>query len=165
MAVIGLRIVRINPEGAIKKLKKHALLLLAIWVCLVPAFAYVYAALGGNVPALARVTEGAGFQCFFGALVFLMLFFVYLTFYYVVDRSITTRMMIEIERSPGKGLDFGELTRNYDIDTKYKNELQGMLDGGFIRKEGEYYVNTGKGAAVAAATAWYKKTFRLGKGG
>jgi hypothetical protein len=97
--------------------------------------------------------------------VFLALFFVYLTFYYVVDRSVSTRIMIEIDNTKDKRLKFEDLKAVYKPDTKYANELKGMAEGGFVRQDGLYYYNTPKGAAVGRLTAFYKKVFRLGKGG
>lgn len=94
-----------------------------------------------------------------------MLFFIYLTFYYVVDRSVSTRIMMEIENASEKRLSFEDIKKVYDVDTKYINELTGMEQGGFIKKDGEYYSNTSKGRVVAIVTAWYKKAFRLGEGG
>jgi len=105
------------------------------------------------------------FLFIYGIVLFLIFFFIYLTFYYVVDRSVSSRLMIEIDNAPGKKLTFDQIKSVYDEDTKYANEIQGMLDGGFIREKEGYYSCTPKGLIFAGCASWYKKAFRLGKGG
>jgi len=162
--LIASGLVRIDPDKSILKLKRHWQILLIVWAALLPLFIYL-SGVFNSCGMIARIGQSAWFFGMAGITFLGMLFFVYLTFYYVVDRSITTRLMMEIERSPEKRLTFEEITKVYDLDTKYRNEIQGIVDGGFMRREGEYFVNTPKGAAVAGITSWYKKVFKLGPGG
>lgn len=89
----------------------------------------------------------------------------YLTVYYVVDRSVSSRLMIEIENSPQTKLTLQEIKKFYDPDAKYSNEIKGMCEGGFIKKEGEYFSNSLKASIFAQCAIWYKKIFKLGEGG
>ncbi|MDD5440512.1 MAG: hypothetical protein PHS37_10050 [Candidatus Omnitrophica bacterium] len=162
--VIRSGIIPIDPDSSIRKLKRHWQILLAVWILLLPLFLYCRAYLYAN-GCLAALDRSVWCVALAGSAFVAMLFFVYLTFYYVVDRSITTRLMMEIDRSPDKKLTFEEIVRVYDLDTKSRNEIQGIVDGGFMRREGDYYVNTAKGVLVARITAWYKKAFKLGPGG
>jgi len=156
--------IKVDPEWAIRKLKVHAKCLLTVWIILLPVFFILFDRIGAAYFA-AHAGRTALFYYLYGALILLTLFFVYLTFYYVVDRSVSTRLMIEIDDSPAKKLSFREILVAYDVNTKYENEVKGMVEGGFVKKDGEYYSNTQKGRMVAVITRAYKRIFRLGKGG
>ena len=162
--LFGTGIVKINPNWSLKKLKRHAELLMVIWLASIPVYVFLYRMLD-NYEVLTLINKTEGFQVFYYLILFIMFFFIYLIFYYVVDRSVSTRIMLEIDASPEKRLTFEEIKAVYDLNTKYLNELQGMINGGFIKKDGEYYFNAPKGTIIARATIWYKKVFRLGKGG
>jgi len=164
--IIGSGIIKINPEWCIKKLKRHAQLLMVIWLLCLPAFIYLF----GLLRDTDIINKAAGdhdliLNYLYGIIIFACLFFVYLTFYYVVDRSVSSRLMIEIDRSRDKRMSFEDIKKVYDLETKYDNELNGMVEGGFMRKDGDYYYNTVKGRFVARCTDLYKRAFRLGKGG
>jgi len=163
LMIISTGMIKINPEWCIKKLKHHAQLLLVIWIMCLPLFLKLDSVFKYSFGEI--IPEGNIFYLSYGILFFLMAFFIYLTFYYVVDRSVSTRLMIEIDNSQEKKLGFEEIMKVYNLDTKYINELQGMIDGGFVEKKGQYYSNTLKGTLVAKCTAFYKHLFRLGKGG
>lgn len=161
--LINLGIIKINPDWCIRKLKRHGQLLLVIWIILLPVFYKLFNLLGEI--RITEFTSAILFHYINGILLLTMFFFLYLTVYYVIDRSVSTRIMMEIEASPDKKLMFGGLKEVYDVDTKYRNELQGMIDGGFVKKDGDYYINTPKGMIVGRVTGAYKKLLRLGKGG
>ncbi len=98
-------------------------------------------------------------------LIFAPLFFIYMTFYFAMDRSVQERMMIELDSAPEQELDFEGILRVYDPDTKFRNEIDGMLDEGFLRVEGESYVMTPKGQLYARLARWAKRVLHLGEGG
>ncbi len=149
-------------EHPIRKLLWHGKLLSLIWLAVFPFFLAACLIYGRRI----IVTEKSVFiHFFYGVTFFAMLFFIYLTFYYIVDRSVSSRIMIEIENTPGKKLTFDELRNVYKADIKYENELKGMAEGGFVVKEDGFYRNTFKGALVAKIAGGYKKIFKLGKGG
>jgi hypothetical protein len=97
---------------------------------------------------------------------FFSFFFIYLTFYYILDRSVSSRMMMEIETSPGKKLTVKEMKERYGIDQKYSINLEGMMQGKFIKKDdsGKFFC-TAKGAFVANVSSFFKKALKLGVGG
>jgi len=110
-------------------------------------------------------SEGPIAYLVYGLMLFFYLFLLYLTFYYVIDRSVSSRIMIEIEKSQAKEMRFEELIRIYSIDTKYKDQIDGMLGGGFIKEEAGKYKCTLKGFLVAKVAYFFKKMLRLGVGG
>lgn len=150
-----------------RKLLYHALALGAIWLLMLPLFFLAARLLDGKgFFLLAQGSSAARALCFaYGALVLGMFFFLYLAAYYVVDRSVSSRMMIEIERSSKRRLTLDQLKAVYHIDTKYRDELDGAMQGGFVRKVGERYRCTAKGALLAAAARVAKRVLKLGPGG
>ena len=89
----------------------------------------------------------------------------YLTFYYFVDRSVSATLLEIIEKSPPEGLTSGDVKRIYDTERKYQRELNGMLEGRFIIKEGNYYRNSLKGRIYARIARLTKSLLKLGPGG
>lgn len=163
--VIAFGIIKIRFDFRMHKYVKHLRLLIAIWVLGLPVFMVLYNS--GFLERLAGLFSGwtGVFNFSYGMLFFAALLFYYLAVYYIVDRSVSSRLMIEIERSPGKRLTLGQIRGIYDVETKYNNELKGMLEGGFIRKEGDVYKAALKGILVGMIAGCYKRVFRLGKGG
>lgn len=100
-----------------------------------------------------------------GLMLYVFLFLGYCQFYFIVDRSISVRIMIEIENSRGKRLSEGEIFDVYPFDGILRRRLEHMLYGGYLREESGYYVNTRKGRAQALVFRFLKDFLRLGKGG
>lgn len=114
------------------------------------------------------------FSFFYGVFLYICLSFLYLIFYFIVDRSVSATIMIKIEGSPEKGLTLKEIEEVYNIDKKYLDELKGMLQGGFITNPvaaglvpaiGGYFTNTVKGRLYARVARFLKGYFKLGPGG
>lgn len=101
----------------------------------------------------------------YGIVFFTILCFMYLTFYYDADRSVSATILEIIENSPRKRLTSDEIKQIYNIEAKYQSELKGMLDGGFIIKESGYYRNTLKGHLYSQIARFMKRYLKLGSGG
>jgi len=101
----------------------------------------------------------------YGITLFFYLFFTYLTFYYIVDRSVSSKIMIELEKAPKKEMDFSELIKTYSLEKKYTDQINGMLEGGFIVEVDKRYRCTTKGLLVATIARFFKEMLRLGRGG
>ncbi|MBN1353327.1 MAG: hypothetical protein JW994_01475 [Candidatus Omnitrophica bacterium] len=162
-AYLGL--VKTEHGHPIRKLIYHWKLLFAVSIALLPVFLGLFYFMEKKGGFFNILESSLMCQYLYGLFFFAMLFFLYLSVYYVFDRSVSSRIMIEIENSPGKKLTFEQLKAAYDADTKYLNELKGMMEGGFVSKYGSYYRNTIKGAMVGKLASFYKRIFRLGKGG
>lgn len=100
-----------------------------------------------------------------GFFLYIFLFLGYCQFYFIVDRSISVRVMMEIENSGGEGRGFEELKRLYSFDYILSRRLDHMVYGGYLEKEGERYLNTAKGHVIASLFAFLKDFLRLGPGG
>jgi hypothetical protein len=110
-----------------------------------------------------RISNAINFVA--GLMLYVFLWLGYCQFYFIVDRSISVRVMIELENSPAKKLTYDEIKACYTFDYILTRRLGHMVDGGYLRKEGDYYVNTGKGRAEGRAFRFLKDYLRLGEGG
>ena len=80
-----------------------------------------------------------------GAFLHLFLCYFYLHLIQVIDRSLSTRIMLEIENSPKKRLTLGDIKKLYSIDKKVSDELEDLVIMGRLNKESNFYSITPKG--------------------
>lgn len=80
-----------------------------------------------------------------GAFLHFFLFYFYLHLIQIIDRTPTARIMIEIERSPGKKLSLEQLKELYSIDKKISNEIEDMVFLRYLKKENDFYGITPRG--------------------
>ena len=83
--------------------------------------------------------NGAFLHFFFG--------YFYLHFIQIIDRTPTTRIMIEINNSTNKKLSLDEIKSLYSIDKKVSDELDDMVILGRLEKRQDCYSITPKGKA------------------
>ena len=100
-----------------------------------------------------------------GLMLYVFLFLGYCQFYFIVDRSISVRVMIEIEDSPVKKLTFEEIERIYNFNTILSRRIEHMKYGKYIVDDKGYYINTKKGKFEAKVFRFLKEFLRLGPGG
>lgn len=154
-------------ESAIRKLFYHAKVLGGILFLMLPVFFIIrWSAAKSGMDIF--IEESGYLNAVYGAhaiLLFWCLFFFYLTIYYGFDRSVSSRIMIEIEKPPEKELSFEDILKVYDTEDKYRNIIEGMIQGGFVKEESGRYICTSKGAIVAGIARLFKKLMKLGPGG
>lgn len=100
-----------------------------------------------------------------GLMLYIFLFLGYCQFYFIVDRSISVRVMIEIDKNPDKKLTFDDIMRVYSFNGILSRRLEHMVEGKYLVKDGEYYVNTEKGRLEALCFRFIKEFLQLGPGG
>lgn len=100
-----------------------------------------------------------------GLMFYVFLFLGYCQFYFIVDRSISVRIMIELENSPKKQLTVEEIKKVYDFDRVLSRRLKHMVDGKYIIENSSYYKNTKKGRMEARIFKFLKEYLNLGPGG
>lgn len=96
---------------------------------------------------------------------YLLFFFVYANIYFVIDRSISIRVMIELQRNPEKGLSKEELLQYYNGNHVFDRRLDHMVEGNFVSLVNGRYVNTKMGSVFARVCKFGKKFLNLGSGG
>lgn len=167
LAVSCFKKIRSTEEQLIFELTRQAKLISAIWIS---AF-LIYVLLFFMTPEIITTAVNKlndswliiGFG--YGIIIYLFLSFMYLTIYYLVDRSVSATLLEIIDNAALKKLTIDEVKRIYDVDKKYQSELKGMLDGGFIITEADYYKNSLKGRLYALAAKFIKGILKLGPGG
>ena len=89
----------------------------------------------------------------------------YLSVYYLIDRSVSSTLLEIIENSPEGKLSAKQIKQIYGIENKYHSELKGMREGGFITEKSGCYRNSLKGRLYARLAWLIKIIFKLGPGG
>ncbi len=99
-----------------------------------------------------------------GGGLFFYFFFYYAYFHQVIifDRSVTPRIMMEIDQSTCRRITVDELKKKYSLEEKFKKELDDMDHMGRMRVAGEYYYNTPKGKAHADMMMWLRNYLHIG---
>ena len=98
-------------------------------------------------------------------LMFSFMFIGYCMFYFLVDRSFSGRIMIEVEAAPKPGLRPQDIAARYSIEMVLQRRLNEMLEIGRIVETDGRYRNTVKGQSAAAKFAFVKRFLQLGEGG
>lgn len=96
-----------------------------------------------------------------GAFLHFVFFYSYLHLIQVIDRSPTTRIMVEIEGSAQKKLNLEQIKQLYSIDRKITNELEDMVVLGYLSKESSLYANTRKGKIYTKIFRFIRNYLRL----
>lgn len=91
------------------------------------------------------------------------LFLGYLEFYFTADRSITTRMLILLEKSPN-GMTEAEMISVYEPAGLIRRRFSDMVYGRYMTFDGRRYHVTDKGRRVAKLYEWVIDRLNL-KGG
>ncbi|OGX15644.1 MAG: hypothetical protein A2166_02620 [Omnitrophica WOR_2 bacterium RBG_13_41_10] len=158
---------RAPDEPVIFELSRQMKLLMWIWGILLLPFMFLFFFPPSAIIVLANRLNSviAKIDFSYGIIIYLFLAFIYLTLYYLVNRSVSATILELIETSQNKRLSVSEIKQRYDIENKYQSELKGMLEGGFITQESQYYSNTLKGKIFAAIASFMKQQLKLGAGG
>lgn len=109
--------------------------------------------------AAARVAAYAN-----GAVLYIFLFFSYAQVYFLIDRSISARIITEMLLAGGSATE-EEIRRRYNPDALQRRRLRDMIYGGHVKEERGNYVLTPKGLLFAKIFHWSKKLLHLYPGG
>jgi hypothetical protein len=167
LAISVFRKGRRSGEPVIFELARQFKLTLAIWFFASVLYAYLFfrppQLIADLASGISRREPLAGYV--YGIILYLFLCFVYLTVYYLFDRSVSSTLLEIIENSPEGKLDARQIKEIYGIEDKYRRELKGMLEGGFIVQGPGYYGNSLKGKIYARFAMALKAILKLGLGG
>jgi len=167
LAVSCFRKGRAGSEPVIFELGRQIRLLAAIWAVAFMVYSLFYFLPLPGIDALASrsasLIPGTGF--IYGMVLYIFLCFLYLTFYYFINRSVSATILEIIDESAQGQLSLEEIKAVYSVEKKYQAELKGMLEGGFIVEGSGYYRATLKGRLFAAIAKFTKAYLKLGPGG
>lgn len=156
-------------------IRHRFVVLRTIFLSLIPIYALLFFALPPRFLSIMtlrpeietplNVFLSVAFNFCLGSGLYIFLWFGYCQFYFIVDRSISVRFMIEVENSSNKALSFEGLKKKYDPNYVYLHRLEQMVEAGYLTfKDGKYF-NTKKGRVLAIVFSFLKKFLRLGQGG
>ena len=145
------------------RLRPHSAVLNVLWFCFLPVYWFIFVALKSHCPALAvNLSSIDGIANFLNGLLINVMFFVgYTDFFFVVERGLSMRVMIEISRSPQGKLTQKEIEQIYTYDYILDKRLGQILKMGCGVKDGDAICLTPKGERVVAMTRVIRKIFNI----
>lgn len=84
------------------------------------------------------------------ALMHVLFFFCYVECFYHVERAVTLRMVIEIQRHPGGPPTIPQLMSTYGVDDMIRRRLEDLKRNGFLEFDGHLWRLTAKGRLFAS---------------
>jgi len=143
--------------------RPHSMVINILWFAFLPVYLLIFFALKNYCPVLAvnlsRVDGVANLLN--GLFVNVMLLVCYTDFFFVVERGLSMRVMIEMSRSPGQRMTQKEIEQVYTYDYILEKRLGQILKMGCGVKEGDTICLTPKGARVVAMTRLIRKIFNI----
>jgi len=86
---------------------------------------------------------------FTGFMFYMFLFMGYGMFYFIIDRSLSIRMMVEFSKAPGERYTFDGLKQVYSPDAVYDRRFRHLVESGCSVESNGYYTNTPKGKILS----------------
>jgi hypothetical protein len=140
-----------------------SLVLNVTWLCFLPVYALIFFLLSHKVPTLAVDLKSVeGVAVFLNGLILNVFFLVgYTVFFFLIERGLSLRVMIEIHRSPQGKMTIEEIKRVYTYDYILEKRLDQMLKMGYAVRKDEYICSTERAARLIAANRLVRKVFRI----
>jgi len=118
-------------------------------------FFYVFAAKADTLQGIVNFLNGLLIEVF--------LLIGYTAFFFLIERGLSLRVLIEISRAPQQRMTIDDIKRVYPYDYILEKRLAQMLTMGYSVKRGDYFYSTDKGRRFAAAHKFVWKTLCIGK--
>lgn len=143
--------------------RPHSRSINVLWLCFLPVYGLIFHVLGKHCPALsADVTIPLGMVDFAnGLLLNVLLLFGYTYFFFLVERGLSLRVMIEISRAPHGRMTIPDIQRAYPYDYIIDKRLGQMVKMGYATIDGDIISGTPKSAKLAAANKLVRKILRV----
>jgi len=121
------------------------------WLVSLPVLLFVLLVLNHS-NALVEVLNGQespslSYSC--ALLLQILLFFLFVECFYHVERSVTLRLLVEIQAATFTGRSVGTIMKDYSVDEMISRRLDVMLRSGLVRKTNGKWNLTSKGEAFA----------------
>lgn len=114
----------------------------------------------GDIASGKMAGQALWMEWFHAYLLHLLLFFQYVHFFYHVERSVTVRLLVELQQAPGCSMTLEEINRQYSLRDMIIRRLEVMAENGFMARHGNAYHNTRKGDIYAQAVLLFSWIFR-----
>jgi len=100
-----------------------------------------------------------------GTLTVLSAWILYMPFYYVVDTSVSVRILIALRHAPGQTLPLSTLEAMFASVGILQGRLETMVTYGHVSRGGDRFSIARKGRVIARCYRFIKTAWRLGPGG
>ena len=143
--------------------RPHSRCINVLWLCFLPVYGLVFRVLGKYCPALAvDVTAPLGVVDFLnGLLLDGLLLLGYTYFFFLIERGLSLRVMIEIRRSPQGRMTIPDIQRVYPYGYIIDKRLGQMAKMGYAKIDGDVISGTPKSAKLASANKLVRKILRV----
>lgn len=133
------------------------------WLCFVPVYVLIFFSLSHKVSIMAvDIKTLDGIAIFFNGLLLNVFFLVgYTVFFFLIERGLSLRVMIEIYRSPMGKMTIDEIRRVYTYDYILEKRLGQMLKMGYAVRKNGYLCSTERAARLIAINRLVRKIFRI----
>ena len=143
--------------------RPHARAINVLWLCFLPVYGLIFYRLSTHFAIFA-----VDFKClaglanlFNGLLLNVLLLVGYTYFFFLIERGLSLRVIIEIGRSPRGKMTIPEIQQVYSYDYILDKRLGQMFKMGYATQDGQHIRNTDKGRKLAAANRLVRKILRL----
>ena len=143
--------------------RPHVSAINLLWLCFLPVYGFIFYLLSAHC-AILRVEStslGGIFNILNGLLLNILLLIGYTYFFFLIERGLSVRVMIEMRRSPCGKLTIPEIQQVYTYDYILDKRLGQMFKMGYATQDGPHIRNTDKGRKLAAANRLVRKILRL----
>ena len=128
-------------------IKRRFYFIVKVFFCVLPVYVVLFAVISENqmqrfVTILLPITLFAFLN---GTFLHFFFYHFYLHLIQIIDRSPSTRIMIEIESSPEKTLTLEQIKELYSMDRTISDKLEDMIILGRLNKKSNFYIITPKG--------------------
>lgn len=143
--------------------RPHSRAINMLWLCFLPVYGLTFFWLAKHCPSLAvDVTTPLGaVDVLNGLLLNVLLLLGYTYFFFLVERGLSLRVMIEIHRSPHGRMTIRDIQRVYPYDYIIDKRLGQMAKMGYAKLDGEVISATARSTKLAAANKLVRKILRL----
>lgn len=145
------------------KWRPYARVINLLWLCFLPVYLVVFYLLASRCPALAvDLGTPLGLIDFAnGLLLNFLLLMGYTYFFFLMERGLSLRLMIEISRSPQGKLTIPDLQQIYTYDFILDKRLGQMERMGYATIENDVISGTRKSARLAASNKIVRRILRV----
>jgi|GEM_PF-3170951 len=143
--------------------RPHSRAINVLWLCFVPVYGLMFYLWNRSVSSLSvdlHSPDGI-VNVLNGLLLDVLLLMGYTYFFFLIERGLSLRVMIEIGRSPQAKLTIPEIQQVYPYDYILEKRLGQMFKMGYAVEENGVIRNTEKGHKLAAANRCVRKILRL----
>lgn len=138
--------------------------LFSMWIGLFPIYIVMFVLIPKDafLPIIVLFGSLKAIGFLYGVIIYVIFVFFYIHLIIFVDRSVSTRIMMDIDNSANRKLSLEQIKQIYNLDGKIAYELEDMKYIGYISEDSRYFKNTVEGSRYARFAEFLKNYLNLG---